>query len=137
MLVRKLIVCNFVTVDGYYEARDKTIDGLFDHQHPDYAGDDSFDQYTTERLRAADTLVLSGRPSFLGNKAYWTSVADDPNATDIRREFAGLIAGVDKLVVSDTVHEDDLAPWTNTRIVRVSDAPREITALKRGRVAMC
>jgi hypothetical protein len=41
--VRRLIVCNFVTVDGYYEANDKTIDGLFEHQHPDYAGDDSFD----------------------------------------------------------------------------------------------
>jgi hypothetical protein len=68
--VRKLIVCNFATVDGYYEARDKTIDGLFEHRHPDDAGDDSFDHDTTERLRAADTLVLSGRTSFLGNKAY-------------------------------------------------------------------
>jgi dihydrofolate reductase len=60
------------------------------------------------------------------------SVPDDPNATTIRREFAGLIARVDKLVVSDTVQEDDLAPWTNTRIVRVEDAPSAIAALKRG-----
>lgn len=130
--MRKLIVCNFVTVDGYYEAEDKTIDGLFEHLHPDYAGDDSFDHYTTERLRAADTLVLSGRTSFLGNKAYWTSVPDDSNASAIRREFAELIARVDKLVVSDTIEEHDLAPWTNTRIVRVADAPGEIAALKRG-----
>jgi dihydrofolate reductase len=130
--VRTLIVCNFVTVDGYYEARDKTIDGLFAHHHADYAGDDSFDHYTTERLRAADTLVLSGRRSFLGNMGYWTSVLNDPNATSIRREFADLIARVDKLVVSDTVAQDDLAPWTDTRIVRVADAPREIAALKRG-----
>jgi dihydrofolate reductase len=130
--VRTLIVCNFVTVDGYYEARDKTIDGLFEHHHADYAGDDSFDHYTTERLRAADTLVLSGRTSFLGNMGYWTSVLNDPNATSIRREFADLIARVDKLVVSDTVAQDDLAPWTDTRIVRVADAPREIAALKRG-----
>ena len=28
--MRKVIVNNFVTVDGYYEAKDKTIDGLFD-----------------------------------------------------------------------------------------------------------
>ncbi len=130
--MRRLIVCNFVTVDGFYEARDKTIDGLFEHQHPDYAGDDSFDHYTTERLRAADTLVLSGRTSFLGTKAYWTSVPQDPNATDIRREFADRIARIDKLVVSDRVQEDDLAPWANTRIVRVGDAPRAIAALKRG-----
>jgi dihydrofolate reductase len=130
--VRRLIVCNFVTVDGYYEANDKTIDGLFEYRHPDYAGDDSFDHYTTERLRSADTLVLSGRTSFLGNKAYWTSVVGDPNATATRREFADLIARVDKLVVSDTVQTDDLAPWTDTRIVGVADAPSEIAALKSG-----
>lgn len=130
--MRTLIVCNFVTVDGYYEAIDKTIDGLFKHRHPDYSGDDSFDHYTTERLRAADTLVLSGRTSFLGNKRYWTSVLNDPSATVIRREFADLVARVEKLVVSDTVRENELAPWTNTRIVRVADAPSEIAALKSG-----
>jgi dihydrofolate reductase len=129
--MRKLIVCNFVTVDGYYEAKDKTIDGLFEYYHPDYAGDQNFDYYTAERLRAADTLVLSGRTSFLGNKAYWTSVPDDPNATPIRREFAELIRRVEKIVVSDTIAPEDLAPWENTRIVRVADAPAEIEALKQ------
>jgi dihydrofolate reductase len=129
--MRKLIVCNFVTVDGYYEAKDKTIDGLFEHYHPDYRGDQNFDYYTTERLRAADTLVLSGRTSFLGNKTYWTSVPDDPNATPIRREFAELIRHVEKIVVSDTIAPEDLAPWENTRIVRVADAPAEIAALKQ------
>jgi hypothetical protein len=63
----------------------------------DDAGDDSVDHYTTERLRAADTLVLSGRTSFQGHKAYWTSVRHDPNATASRREFADLIARVDKV----------------------------------------
>ncbi len=29
--MRKLIVSNFVTVDGYYEAKDKTIDSLFEY----------------------------------------------------------------------------------------------------------
>ena len=66
--MRKLIVSNFVTVDGYYEAKDKTIDGLFEYYHEDYAGDQNFDYYNAERLRAADTLILSGRTSFLGNK---------------------------------------------------------------------
>lgn len=128
--MRKLIVCNFVTVDGYYEAKDKTIDGLFEFYHADYVGDQNFDNYTTERLRAADTLVLSGRTSFLGNKGYWTSVPDDPNATPIRREFAELIRRVDKIVVSDKLTQAEVAPWDNTRIVKVADAPREIAALK-------
>lgn len=128
--MRKVIVCNFVTLDGYYEANDKTIDGLFANLHEDYVGDQNFDYYNTERLRAADTLILSGRTSFLGNKEYWTSVPDDPNATPIRREFAALIQRVDKIVVSDKITRAELAPWDNTRIVSVADAPEEIAALK-------
>lgn len=129
--MRKLIVCNFVTIDGYYEAKNKTFDGLFEHYHKDYAGDQNFDYYTTERLRAADTLILSGRTSFLGNKQYWTSVLDDPNATPIRREFAERIQRIDKIVVSNTISQEDLAPWENTRIIKVADAPREIGVLKQ------
>ena len=128
--MRKVIVDNFVTLDGYYEAKNKTFDAFFDHYHPDYAGDQSFDFYNVERLRAADTLILSGRTSFLGNKDYWTNVPNDPNATPIRREFADLIQRVDKIVVSDKIVEAELSPWDNTRIVRVADARREIGALK-------
>lgn len=129
--MRKLIVSNFITVDGYYEAKDKTIDGFFEHYHAEYAGDQNFDYYSAERLLTADTLVLSGRTSFLGNKTYWTGVPDDPNATPIRRELAKLFKRIDKLVVSDTIAPADLAPWDNTRIVRVADAPAAIAALKQ------
>ena len=129
--MRKIIVSNFVTLDGYYDGKDKNISAIFDYQHADYAGDDTFDYYNTERLRAADTLLLSGRKSFLGNKDYWTSVLTDPNATDIRREFAELIKRVDKVVVSDKITSDDLAPWDNTHIVRLADAHEEIAALKQ------
>lgn len=129
--MRKLIVNNFVTVDGYYESADKTIDGLFEHYHADYAGDQNFDNYAAERLRAADTLILSGRTSFLGNKQYWASVPADPAATPIRREIAALYANIEKIVVSDTISRDDLAPWENTRIVAVADAPLQIAALKQ------
>jgi dihydrofolate reductase len=129
--MRKLIVSNFVTLDGFYESADKSFDRFFDYYHPSYAGDQQFDYYNTERLLAADTLLLSGRTSFLGNKSYWTSVPGDPDATPIRRQFADLIQRVEKLVISDTITDADLAPWDNTRIVRLADAVREITALKQ------
>jgi dihydrofolate reductase len=59
-------------------------------------------------------------------------VPDDPNATAIRREFAGLLAATDKIVVSDHLTAAELAPWTNTRIVkRGAEAHREIAALKQ------
>lgn len=68
--MRKLIVSNFITLDGYYEGKERNLKGLFDYFHEDYSEDDAFDHYNTERLRGADTLVLSGRTSFLGNKGY-------------------------------------------------------------------
>jgi len=54
--VRKLIVSNLVTLDGYYEGKDRNLTALFDYFHDDYAGDETFDHYNTERWRAADTL---------------------------------------------------------------------------------
>lgn len=130
--MRKLIVGNLTSLDGYYEGKDRDLNALFDYFHKDYHGDQNLDYYFTERLRAADTLVLSGQTSFLGNKKYWTGVPNDPNATTIRREFAELIKSVEKIVVSDKINRDELAPWeANTRIVRGADLYKEITELKQ------
>jgi len=129
--MRKLVVSNLVSLDGYYEGKNRNLDALFDYFHEDYSGDENFDFYNTERMRAADTLLLSGRTSFLGNKDYWSGVPNDPNATVIRREFAGLIKSIEKVVISDHLTADELAPWDNTRIIKRADAHREITALKQ------
>ncbi len=129
--MRKVIVSNLHSIDGYYEGPDGDLGSMFTHFHPDYAGDEQFDHYNTERLRAADTLILCGRSSFHGNRTYWTSVLSDPNATAIRREFASLIRDVEKIAVSDTLMPDELAPWDNTRIVRRDEAVGAIAALKQ------
>lgn len=128
--MRKLIVSNLVSLDGYYEGKDRNLNALFDYFHPDYAGDEHFDHYNTERLRAADTLLLSGRTSFLGFKEYWSNVPNDPNATVIRREFAGLIQAVEKIVISDHLTRAEVAPWENTRIVNRADSYTALAALK-------
>ena len=128
--MRKLIVSNFVTLDGLYEGKDKSINSLYDYYHKDYYGDDSFDFYNAERLRSADFLLLS-RNSFLGNKGYWTGVPNDPSATDIRRETAGLFKSIAKLVISDKLSTAELSPWDNTRIIKRVDAYKEIAALKQ------
>src|SRR5262249_54568337 len=102
-MMRKLIVCNFMTLDAYYETKDKEIGPFFEYRHEDYDKDDSFDYFNTDLLEAADTLLLSGRTSFLGNKQYWTGVPNDPNATQIRRKYADVIKAVEKVVVSDKI----------------------------------
>ena len=129
---RKVIVSNIQSIDGYYEGKNRSLDALFDYFHEDYHGDEHLDLYMAELMRASGTLLLSGRTSFLGNKKYWVSVPDDPNATAIRREIAQLQANIQKIVVSDHLKEEELAPWEkNTRIVRIADACKEVAALKQ------
>jgi dihydrofolate reductase len=131
--MRKLVVNNFMTLDAYYETKDKTIGPLFEYRHEDYDEDDSFDHFGVELLKESSTLVLSGRRSFLGNLNYWTKVPDDPNATAVRRELAALFVSIDKVVVSDKIAPEDFTstPWAKTRIVKVADAPRVIAELKQ------
>ena len=129
--MRKLIISNLTTIDGFYEGKDRNLEALFECFHDDYANDETFDHYNTERLRASDTLLFSGRTSFLGNKDYWSSVPNDPKASVIRKEFAGLTASVDKIVISDSISHEDLAPWDNTRIIRRADSYEEIAKLKQ------
>ena len=129
--MRKLLVSNFQTLDGYYEATNKTFDRFFDYFLEDYGANEAFDEYNTELLRKADTLILSGRTSFLGNLNYWTSYRDQPRGTSIRHEFAELILSKEKYVVSNTITDEDLAPWRDTtRIVRGADLYSEVAALK-------
>jgi dihydrofolate reductase len=122
--MRKLIVCNIISVDGFYSGPNDDVMAM--------PFDAPFDDYNAERLRAADTLLL-GRRSFEGFKSYWPPIADREDAAPVEREISRLDNAIDKVVVSDTLTDADLAPWTDTtRIVRRSDAHDAIAELKRG-----
>lgn len=121
--MRKLIVCNIISVDGFYSGPNDDVMAM--------PFDEPFDDYNAERLRAADTLLL-GRRSFEGFKGYWPSVADNPDVRPVEREISRLNNAIDKVVVSDSLTDADLAPWTNTSIVRRADAHDAIADLKRG-----
>jgi dihydrofolate reductase len=120
--MRKLIVCNIVSLDGYYEGPGKDVMAL--------PFDEAFDDYNAERLRAADTLLL-GRTSFEGFKGYWPPIADRPDVRPVEREISRLNTAIDKVVVSDSLTPDQTPPWTNTRILRRADAHERIAELKR------
>jgi dihydrofolate reductase len=120
--MRKLIVTNIVSLDGYYEGPDGNVMVL--------PMDQSFDAYNAERLRAADTLLLR-RNTYEGFKSFWPGMADAPDAT--HREISRLDDAIEKLVVSDTLGADQTDPWRDTtRIVRRADAHAQIAELKRG-----
>jgi dihydrofolate reductase len=126
--MRKLIISNAMSLDGYYEGPGKNVMALFDDRWV-YPTDESFDAYNAERLRAADTWLL-GRVSYDGFKSFWPSVADDPNATPLQREISRLNNAIDKVVISDTLTSGETDPWHNTTIIGRADAHERIAELK-------
>jgi dihydrofolate reductase len=122
--MRKLIVANIVSLDGYYEGPNRNVMVLpMDH---------SFDAYNVERLRAADTLLL-GATCYGMFKGFWPQMQDHPEATTAHREISRLNNAIEKVVVSDRLQAEQTNPWrSTTRIVRRADAHRQIAELKRG-----
>lgn len=128
--MRKLIVDNIISLDGYYEGPGKNVLDVFSFRRETYPLDESFDLYNIERLRAADTLLL-GRTSYEGFRSYWPPVVDDPNAAPSQQEISRLNNAIDKVVISDSLTPEQTPPWHNTRIIRRADAHQEIAELKR------
>lgn len=74
--------------------------------------------------------MLSGGASFLAFKEYWWGRETVPVTTPVRKKIALVMNPIQKVVVSDKLTEAQLAPWNNTRIVRIADSNKEIAALK-------
>lgn len=122
--MRKLIVTNIISVDGFYSGPNDDVMAM--------PFDTTFSDYNLERLRAADTLLL-GRRSFEGFRDYWPRIADDPDQPPVEREISRLDNALEKVVISDSLTDADLGPWTDTtRIVRRADAHDAVRELKRG-----
>lgn len=130
--MRKLIVCNIMSLDGYYTGPGNNVMAL--------PMDEAFDDYNAERLRSTDTLLL-GRTTYEGFRDFWPSAADDPNFAPERigdrraaaiREISRLDNALDKIVISDSLTPDQTGPWRDTtRIISRADSHEQIAALKR------
>ena len=119
--MRKLIVANIISVDGFYSGPNNDVMVM--------PFDTTFSDYNRECLRAVDTLLL-GRRSFEGFRDYWPGIVDDPEQPAVEREISRLNNAIDKVVVSDSLTDADFGPWTNARIVRRADAHQAVADLK-------
>jgi dihydrofolate reductase len=129
--MRKLIVCNIISLDGYFEGPGNNVMDLFEYRFETYPTDESFDTYNAKRLRAADTLLL-GRTMYDQIRGYWPSLADDSNAPPIERKVSHLLNAIDKVVISNSLTLEETEPWQDsTRIIKRADAHKQIAKLKR------
>jgi dihydrofolate reductase len=112
--VRKVIVCNIMSLDGYYEGPGGNVMAM--------NMDAAFDAYNLERIRSAGTVLL-GRTSFEGFSSYWPGIADAPvdpenrALSDDNRELSRIYNGLEKVVVSDTYTVPADNAWQATTTV--------------------
>jgi len=108
--MRKLVMWNMVTLDGYFEGTNK-----WDIDWHNYAWGEELEQLSTDQLQSAD-MLLFGRVTYQGMAAHW------PAETG---EIAEFMNQIPKLVFSRTLQTAD---WNNTRIAQ--DAVAEVKRLK-------
>jgi dihydrofolate reductase len=106
--MRKLVVCNHMSIDGFYDGPGKNVLAM--------PMDPAADTYYLERMKTADTLLL-GRTSYEGFIGFWPPKADDPDAPEVHREFGALYRTHAKVVVSDSLTTDDITAWQDTTTV--------------------
>lgn len=117
--MRKIIVCNIVSLDGYFADPEG---------RPPFAGmDEFFDAYNLERITAADTVLL-GRTSYQGFGDYWPHIADAPD-DPADRSLDGVNRGISrrwnevpKVVVTDNYRMPGGHPWQDTTTAVPRDA---------------
>ncbi|MDQ4091299.1 MAG: dihydrofolate reductase family protein [Actinomycetota bacterium] len=122
--MRKLIVSNLISTDGYASGPGGDVMAL--------PFDTTFSDYNLELMRAADTLV-SGATTYRGFVSYWPSVANDPTQPEVERAISRRHRELEHLVVSNNLTAEQTGPWReNTRIVRRDEARDAIAEAKEG-----
>jgi len=109
--MRKVIVSEFLTLDGVMEAP---------HEWSFEFWNDEIAKFKFDELFASDALLL-GRVTYQGFAAAW------PHMTEQAGEYADMMNGFPKFVVSKTLEEVE---WNNSRLIKGSIA-EEVTKLKQ------
>ncbi len=110
--MRKLIMWNIITLDGYFEGNQN-----WDLPFHLVVWGQELEKLSIEQLKSADYLVF-GRVTYEGMAAYWTNEEG---------EIAKLMNEIPKLVFSKTLKS---AEWNNTTLIS-ENASDEIRKLKK------
>ena len=110
----KLIFFNMMTLDGFFEGKNKELDW--------HNVDEEFNEFATEQLNSADNLIF-GRKTYELMAKYWPTkqaISNDPI-------IAEKMNGIRKIVFSKTL---DKANWENTKLFS-KDITKVVSELKK------
>ena len=112
--MRKVILFNMVTLDGFFEGPNGEIDW--------HNADEEFNEFAVHQVNTADGLIF-GRVTYELMASYWptpAAQADDPIVAEKMNTMP-------KIVFSRTLNT---VGWNNTRLVK-GDAAEEISKIKQ------
>jgi len=108
--VRKILVSNLISLDGFYEGPSDEIDFFF--------VDQDFLSYAAEMMNSVDT-ILFGRKTYEYMAAYWPTAPKDAVADKMN--------SLPKIVFSKTLPKVD---WNNSRLAK-GELVEEVNKLKQ------
>jgi dihydrofolate reductase len=110
--MRKILVSNYVTLDGFFAGPNGEIDW--------FVWDEEMAKYSKDILNTIDT-ILFGRVTYELMASYWpTATTEDPLITDTMNSLP-------KIVFSKTL---DKVEWNNSRLIK-ENVDEEISILKK------
>jgi dihydrofolate reductase len=112
--MRKLIMFNLVTIDGFFAGPNSEIDW--------HNVDTEFTEFAIDQLTSADGLLF-GRVTYQLMASYWPT----PDAARQAPVVAAKMNSISKVVVSRSLTNVE---WHNTRLVK-DDLQKELSELKR------
>lgn len=96
--IRKVIVSNLVSLDGFFAGPTGEIDW--------HIVDDEFNRHAIDLLNTVDA-ILFGRVTYQLFESYWPAAAIDPSTSKDDIEIAHKINDVTKIVFSKTLEKTD------------------------------
>jgi dihydrofolate reductase len=117
--MKKLVVSNWISLDGYISGPNGALDWIL--------GDGRLAQYETELMQEVDT-TLFGRKTYEQLSQYWSAVPNNVQAMDWEKPYAEMINAAHHVVVSRDLKSAD---WGRSTIWRDID-PTTVEDLKAG-----
>ena len=116
--MRKVILSNMVTLDGFFEGPNKELDW--------HIVDEEFNKYAIDLLSNVDALLF-GRVTYQLMADYWPAEATNTSTSKDDLEIADKMNNLSKIVFSKTLQE---VKWNNSRLVKENIA-EEISKVKQ------
>lgn len=116
--MRKIIVFNLITLDGYFAGLDGNIDW--------HMVDDEFNTFAVEQTSSFGAIIF-GKTTYQMFESFWPKAVNDPKMSKEDRIIAKTIDDIEKIVFSKSLQTVE---WKNSRLFHAID-PEEVKKWKQ------